>query len=748
MNDLTFPLLAALATVEELEGADDAQKKLLEKLDGLRQELQTRLRDILERSDFTEKSRLRASIEESLADAAFLATCPELLGKTCVAIIMADSTADNIVGELTIPNPHLDAFCKHGMRPYGTHIHVPQMLVHTAGSPKVKLMSSKSGFAHLKNVPGHDAAQAYVLTSAEYDTFLNLEADGIAPAQVARAVVWHVQLIHENTVYLLLRPDDVSNPALATLLNQCEAAIICGILDNDACLEALAASFHMPVYFVNSDLKATSRQIEFLRNSFIGREIKSIVPHDIKETFFCLNGLIQRITLKDRIYSELLALLEDTNKKISCINILNDKIDSIVAVSCNGNGNLLSLINSIKESNLSKTTYLNRLKSDIKNTIKCVLEMATLFEKELGKYSSNTNGWHKPWLNCGSMRPETVWRRIILRSLESGDNDVANHYQRMYAEKFPEYAFITQLYKDKKFGGDVSIEALERLRYMRDSQEVFRAKIFWRRELGLSEHDCAEIAGLMKRPQTADEQYYRALHLREKYDALKGNGGKDDALFEQVLAAHWDAILAGSEDAANELAMYCGAERLTDQATELASTSNAMSLYVAGLLAAVNGDPRAKKRYMNMAAARGHEKALVFAAESLWQQRLVGKEKVKDGVIGGINSDKLANSLAFYLALCKYADVIEKIPGFKERLGFYYYCSTDWINASAAIGECPETTDGQFALALMKRYGYGMRSDRTDSIKLIRQAESGSGPCATLAATIKKDWLQKELKNI
>jgi len=767
VNELTFPLLAALATVEDAS-SQNKQNIVFQHLGKLCKAIDDSLPPIIDSSSYVEKSRMRSSIAQALDDATFLVNYPELLGKTCVGLILADSSAETIINDIAEADARLAVFSEHGHSPWSGHVQAPQLLTNDDKQPRAQIMSLRGGYANFAQIPGHPANLPLSITPDEYRTFLDLKSDGIKPADMLIALAWFTPLKRKQAAYLLLRPEDMANSALDPLLRQCDVILVCGNLDNEKCLEILANNFRMPVFFervqpkelidrlfIRENHKAhpsdlLKNQMQILRKSFIGREVDEICFEQLNDFFNFYNCYIERVTTKDRIRSELLALLEKDTQDRNIIIQMNKRLNKLLQTTWNLRPEFEKTLNKLISKNNSYEKDLNNQISSSSSAISSVLELATDFEKAMeDKFKSNSDSWHKPWLNCGDIQPSTVWRRIILRSMEAGDMDTARQYQVKLAAKFPKAAAITKLYMNRKNSVAISKSDIENLRLMPDSQEVFRARIYFRDELGLSKHDCAEIAGLMKRPQSADEKYFYALHLRERYERLKESGNfAGPKQFDELLNAHWDAILAGSEDAADEMAMYCGGERRREDTLQIASTSNPTGLYVAALLSTINGDAKARRTYLNMAAALGHTGALVAVADEVWKIRMDGKQIFKDGILQETDTARISESLAFYKTLQNRPGMAEKIPDLMERLGFYYFCSHDWVESVKAIGDCPKTTDGKFALAIMKRYGLGFVQDRAAAIRLIREAEAGTGPCAIHASNMKEGWRNEDMAKL
>lgn len=753
MNELTFPLLAALASVQENSGESLEQKEALEALGRLRQTIEAALPKMLDESRYMEKSRLRASIGHALDDATLLAACPELVNRTCVVMIMAEAHISQVKKLFTDGDSDLREFSSAGNMPWDWPLQMPQLLIHAEENPHAQIMTASGGFANLyENVPDHDSARPLWLAPDEYGALAGLAADGIEPANMATALAWFAPLSHAHAAYLLIRPQDIRTPDIRRLMLQCESAVICGALHDEECLDAMATEFHMPVYFLGGDRIDVETQTRRIAGSFIGRKVEILSYRNLEQFFERHTGYIERVTVRDRIHSELLALLEDSAKRVQSCRQLKTRIHSFIDSTADIRHDLDGKLRQVDAKNTELIDNLSESLRRSREGMNRILEAAEAFEKTMLPFKSDVHGWHAPWLNCGEMRPETVWRRIVLRCLSVGDTATAALYQAKYAQLFPEPAHITKMYIDYMDSGAVSGNALERLRHMPDSQEVFRAKIFFRNALGLTAHDCAEIASLMKRPQSADEKYAYAAHLREAYDNARNKNCAQQEDFEALLAAMWDAILAGSEDAAEDLAMYCASERLTEEALKIASTGNPAACYVVALLYTLQGNEEGRRLFMNMGAASGHLDAMRAMAEDLWKPgqeiELDVKAESGSGIFKPRSGSRLADIMAFFKFLAQLKGMGAKIPYLHEKLGFCYFCFRQWADSAGNIGGSPATSEGNLALAVMSRHGYGVVQDNDMAVKYILKAADGGGQCGKYAARLKDEWYEQDLKKI
>ncbi|MBQ9419768.1 MAG: hypothetical protein IJU31_05255, partial [Synergistaceae bacterium] len=160
----------------------------------------------------------------------------------------------------------------------------------------------------------------------------------------------------------------------------------------------------------------------------------------------------------------------------------------------------------------------------------------------------------------GLTSPKSLFLKIALKSIELGNTKTALSYQRKIENVYPDTAFLIGLY----CRGSIGYSDVEKLRYMPDSDDVLKAKIHFRRELNLSENDCANIAGILRELETPDELYFYAMHVYNLYRDRRS------VSFSDVTNAFRRAVLAGSNEAAYMFAQYCAGNGIFDGTKEIA----------------------------------------------------------------------------------------------------------------------------------------------------------------------------------
>lgn len=749
MNDRTFPLLAALSSTDILE-----DNELEKNLNELRKSIEGELLNRLYESSYIEKNRLELALDRVLKDAATLCSRPELLGRTCVGIVCADDTALPVIDALGYKCDSLGAYdCDSRFHNAWTmRTTLPLQLFHSTDNPRVTVIDLMGRDVVLNGNSGDRENRRIALLPEEYTTLLTLAQDGIDPRDVVSALSYFVPLKRPHSVYFIVSPEEFERESYDKYMDQCDAVFVCGSLDNEHCISALRDNFNMPVHFVAKDASAVQSTIRMMKDKSTDRIVNFIGVDDVDRLLDDYNGYVERITIHDRLMCEMLAFIEFVSIKVAQNRRMNDAIRRDCILSVKTQSNINDILEKIQNDFLNKKNKLQKSKEVFLTAYDRVLEKAANLEALLRNSGSvrPVNGGSGR-LHAGTMRSSSLWRRIILRALMSENIVLAEKYQQRFAEFYPEQAFITKLYIDKNNHIPIPTSSIEQLRNMSDNPEVLRAKIYFREELGMSEHDCAEMAALLPRHKDADEKYFWAVHLNKVYQQHKKDGKGAPLPFADVLNAFRLAVLAGSDAAAQTFAMYCGGEKLFDEAREIADMAQPTAAFVYHLLCLVRGDFSTARRYLKMAAALGYPAAVSKIAEECWNNRVCGEAvsfDYEERALTGIDSEIINSGIAVYEYL-----LANKLPGIivsdiSERLGFFYFCSRQWRQSRAALGKWPSTPEGKFSLAIMLKYGHGGNQSKEDSIRLMREAESKDGFFAHAATLIKTRWHEEERRKL
>lgn len=749
MNSLTFPLLAALSSTDIVE-----DNELEKNLNGLRKIIEDELLPRLYESSYVEKSRLELALDRVLKDAATLCSRPELLGRTCVGIVCADDTALPVIDTLGYSCELLAAFdCDSRFQNVWTmRTSIPIHLYHSVDNPHVTVADLMGRDVALNRISCDLKSRRTALLPEEYSTLIALDQNGIDPRDVVSTLSYFVPLKRPQSVYFIVSPKEFEREGYGKFMAQCDAVFVCGPLYNEHCISALRDNFNMPVHFVAKDTSAVQATIRMMKDKSIDRIVNVIGVDDVDRLLDDYNGYVERITIYDRLMCEMLAFVEFVSIKAALNRNLADAIKRDCILSVKTQSNINDILERIQNDFLKKNRILQKSKEDFLTAYDRVLEKAANLEALLRNSSSvrPVNGGSGR-LHAGTMRPSSLWRRIILRALMSENIALAEKYQQRFAEFYPEQAFITKLYIDKNKHIPIATRSIEQLCNMSDNPEVLRAKIYFREELGMSEHDCAEMAALLPRHKDADEKYFWAVHLNKVYQQHKKDGMGTPLPFADVLNAFRRAVLAGSDAAAQTFAMYCGGEKLFDEAREIADMAQPTAAFVYHLLCLVRGDSVTARRYLKMAAALGYPAAVSKIAEECWNNRVCGEAvsfDYEEGALRGIDSEVINVGIAIYEYLQKSTQQGINVPAISERLGYFYFCSGQWRKSRAALDNSPNTPEGKFSLAVMLKYGHGGNLSKDNAIALMREAESLDGFFARAAAAINKKWLVEDLSKI
>ncbi|UTF51819.1 hypothetical protein NLA06_08015 [Desulfomicrobium sp. ZS1] len=741
MNNRTFPLLAALSSTDIVE-----DNELEKNLNGLRKSIEDELLPRLYESRYIEKSRLELGLDSVLKDAATLCRRPELLGRTCVGIVCADDTALPVIDALGHDRDSLAAFdCDSRFHHAWTmRTSIPLWLVHDADNPRVTVADLMGRDVALNGIIGDRENKRIALLPEEYETLLALGEDGIDPRDVVSALSYFVPLKRPQSVYFILPPQEFERDGYEKYIAQCDVVFVCGTVHNEYCINALCDNFNMPVYFVAKDAAAVRDTVKIIKDKVPERIVDVVNIKDVDCLLDSYNGYVDRITIYDRLMYEMLAFIESVSIKIAQHRNLTDDIKRDYILSLKTQSNINDILEKIQNDFLQNNTMLEKNKDDFSAAYHRVLADAADLEALLrnigpARPSNEANGR----LHAGPMSHSSLWRRIILRALASDNPALAEKYQNKFAKLYPEQAFVTELYINKNKQIPISPSSIEQLRHMPDNPEVFRAKIFFREELGLSEQDCAEIAALLPKHKNADEKYFWAVHLNEVYQQHKKNGTRAPLPFTDVLTAFRRAVLAGSDAAAQTFAIYCGGENLFDEAREIADMAQPTAAFVYRLLCLTRGDSTTAHRYLKMSAALEYPAAVSSFAEECWENRACGAAISFDygeGVLRGIDSEAINSGVAIYEYLQSNKLQGLNVPDISERLGFFYFCSEQWRKSRAALDNAPRTPEGKFSLAVMLKYGHGGNLSKEEAIRLMIEAESMDGFFARVATAIKNKW--------
>lgn len=509
MHNLTFPMLGTISSVEITQDspAEDALNKL-------RDAIADKLVKALQATSFIEKGKFIHAIEHCLNDARTLCNFPQLLGRPLVAIVPADASANQIIAPLADFEPA-----------WNTQITLPRLLTQAAGQPGIEVISATGKPVNLKDLPGHNSLTPYRLEGEELKVLLNLPEDGIDPRSLCRGLHCQVNLKPSNMAFLILPPQEFGKADSGKLLAHCDAVIVLGKMANQKSLKVLRNNFNMPVYFLtNSNV---DDEIRYLQSRYAGREIVHKSPGDFWQLLQTLDTPTQRITLKDRLLAEILAIEEDLANQIQGRKALMNKLQRDNTLFAGDRIGLGEILEAMRKSIHQDIQNLNKQKADFSRAAEEVLDAAKAVEKLIQEGQAHKEHNSHAKLSSGVMRPGSLWRRIILRSLVAGYPMQAAEYQDKFEGMYPKDAFLTRMYLENQKGHKPGKQEIEQLRHLPDSPEALRAKIFFRNELGLSEDDCINIAAILPRPKSADECYFWALHNYAKYQDAKKNSRQE-----------------------------------------------------------------------------------------------------------------------------------------------------------------------------------------------------------------------------
>ena len=733
MNKLILPLLGALSSVDVTQ-----DNNLEQKLDKLRNVVDNKLFSALNQSSYVEKGRFKLSIDRCLNDAATLCNMPQLLGRPLIGFVTADSAGQDLLSRLRVQNDNF----------YLEHIDVPYVLFHTNGESNIQILLQTGKIANMGGLENHPQDKQYSLTPTEYQALIEIKKYGINVRSVVPAFLYFTTLKNQSSSYLILPHNEFIQEGSGKLIAQCNAIIIFGTQLNPDELRILRNNYTMPVYFVTSNPESAQESIDFLRSKYAGRVIKTIDITELDTLLETLSGHVERITLHDRLLAEMLNVDEFMSHGIVQYDDLEKalKRDSVLFV--HDDDNLEEILLKFQGDLISKVKKLNIEKKEFDKAMQEVLAEAKKLEEDLHSVTVPTDCNIPMVLHAGVMRPESLWRRIILRSLASGKLDIAEKYQTLYAMVYPEQSFLTEIYILKTKGLPLSPDHISKLRYMPDSPEVLRAKIFFRDELKLSEQDCANIAALLPRPKDKDEKYYWACHLYEIYQNDKKLSTVNPLPFSKVVEAFREAVLAGSKNAAINLAAYCGGERLFNEAKKIADISEPNAAYIYYLLCHTMGDHKTGLRYKKIAASLGHLKAITALAGEYWNCLETSPNVSFDGNTGLFdNKDtELVNAgIMFFSYLLK----INYNNDLNEKLGVFYFHNKEWSKSRNILNNSTRTALGKFAMSIMLKYGHGGNTDESKAISLMREVEvMENNLYANFANKIKNFWFAQEMNTL
>lgn len=735
MNTLTLPLLGALSSTEIV-----ADNDLEQALGKVRRSIDDKVYSELRSSRFVAKSRLARALERCINDAVTLCVLPQLLGRACIGIVEG---AMPLQGSISALGGECGSLASQPLL-------LPRLLLPAENaSRRIQALSLGGKIINFSELDGHPADMAEVLTNEEYETLLGLTGDGINPRDVISALLHWTPLWRSNSTYLLLPHEELCSSGSSKLVAQCNAIIIMGNSIPYEYLEPLRNNFTMPIHIISENMSDVQDMAEYLKSRYAGRHVDILPPHELENLLSALDIPVQRITLHDRLLAELLQVEEDLSTRIERARDLEKalKRDSILA--SQAEEALNERLETSQKALHTGIESLLREKKHFSGAISEVLQAAGEFETCLR--SSMPHEASPTHLHAGAMRPEALWRRIILRALVSGEMELAEKYQAKIEGVYPDQAFLTALYIRNKKGLPVSEDEITRLRFMPDSPETLRAKIYFRKELGLTEKDCSNIAAILPHRKDAVEKYYWARHLYDVYQENKKNGHTGRPPFAEVIAAFREAVLEGSDQAAELFARFCGGENRVDEAQEIADMGNPTGAYIFRLLSITTGQKHMANRYLKMAAALGHPKALALFADQFWEKRLYGQNVFFDygsGTITGLDAHIVQNAIALYESLLKQPEVAKNISDNREKLGYFLFCGRQWQQSRNYIGQAPTTAEGCFCLGIMLKYGHGGNRNKDEAIRMIKEAENHGGSFATLAHNIKAKWFAEDLSKI
>lgn len=302
MNKLTLPLLGALSSTEIAE-----DNPLEQKLNRLRSLIDSAIIPALRASSYVGKSRLERSLERCINDTATLCGLPRLLGRACVGIVAGETPLKPIwtALEQTTGNP--------GDR----RISLPYLIMHENEYPRIQAFSLSGKTISLGALENHPQGSPETLTQEEYETLLDLSGDGINSRDVVSALLYFTPLRRPASSYLLLPPDEFGRQGSGKLIAQCNAMIICGAIADPASLEALRNDFTMPVHIMADNEADVQPLAAWLKSRYAGRQVEIHETGELDTLLDRLDGYVERITLHDRLLSEMLRVEEELSVNIA-----------------------------------------------------------------------------------------------------------------------------------------------------------------------------------------------------------------------------------------------------------------------------------------------------------------------------------------------------------------------------------------------------------------------------------------------
>ena len=431
MNKLILPLLGALSSVEL--GQENPLEK---KLDKLRSVVDNTLFPALTQSSYIEKGRFKLSIDRCLNDAATLCNMPQLLGRSCIGFVTEASTGTDLLSRLGVRIDNFRLEC----------IDVPYVLFNTNEESYIQILLQTGKIANMGKLENHPQDKQYSLTPIEYKTLLDLGMYGINTRSVVPAFLYFTTLKYHDSSYIILPNNEFVQEGSGKLIAQCDVIIVFETQLNSDALQILRNNFTMPVYFVTSNPDSVNDSINFLKSKYAGRVVKAIDITELDTLIENLSGYVERVTLYDRLLAEMLNVVEFMSLGIVQYNDLEQalKKDSVLLV--DADSNLEEIMDKFQRDLKSKVNKLNKNRNKFAKAMQEVLAEARKIEDDLHSLAGQTFSNSPLRIHAGVMRPESLWRRIILRSIVSGNLSIAEHYQALYSKVYPEHAFLTEIY--------------------------------------------------------------------------------------------------------------------------------------------------------------------------------------------------------------------------------------------------------------------------------------------------------------
>lgn len=276
MNEMTFPLLGALASSEKkpAKAKDKASAKdksvsqektgdASVKLDEITKLLENDVIPLILKSGYSGSHALQSALRNAVADARVLSVLPKLAGPICVGIIANDDLG-NLTGIFSQIFPDTQALAEYSLGmtknyPWSSASDLPLLLLNSEGSTALKALDSREELANFSLVPGHPLNRPEDMTGQEYQTLLELPKDNINPRNVVSALVLELKLEHPGTSYLLIPPREFERTKHSSLLRQCDIFIVMEKSLSQVGLRNLADKFHQPVYIFFLKVKTELR---------------------------------------------------------------------------------------------------------------------------------------------------------------------------------------------------------------------------------------------------------------------------------------------------------------------------------------------------------------------------------------------------------------------------------------------------------------------------------------------------------